>query len=142
MRGDDARRTYEQRLRISQHHGAVVDLGASGAHAAGEEHAGLDSRIHGEVDAVIDLRPLPELRCLAHLALDLAEPRRVDVIEPADLVAAAAGEARIGRRGNAVRLEVRRRHRGIGGCGEAAEPRPEVARAHGHARPQLVLDGP
>ena len=68
-----------------------------------------------------DVRDLPlppsgrRIRRPRHQVVDLAELRRRDIVEAADLVAAAAGQPRIDRRRDAVRLIVRRGHRQVVG---------------------------
>ena len=67
------------------------------------------------------------------------EQRRLDVIEPAKLLA-AVGQPAIDRQCDAEWVEVCRRHREIFGDQEAAVPGAEIAHIERRSPPQLPID--
>ena len=130
---------------------AVVRLLPAGADAALHGEAAAQARVDRDVDAV------PVLNLLAVVAgqrvvvvLRQAHLRRADVVEPADRVAAAVGQPRIGRRRDAERVEVGGRQVEVVGDAEVAVPAAEVADIHRdapgdlplHAGRELPLVGP
>ena len=92
-----------------------------------------------EVDAVEDLLRIAEVRRPGHDVVDETEAARRDVVEPADLLPGVR-QPWVGRRRDAVRLEVARRNGQVVGDQEVAVPRPEVAEVDRQALAQLVLD--
>ena len=109
------------------------------AHAPLNLHAPSKPRPREEVNAVEDRRWLPSGPRHRHQIVHLAELPRLDVVEPADLVPAAAGEAGIHRRRDAKLVVVRRSHCQIVGHGEVAIHGPVVVDRQRRPRPDLVI---
>ena len=107
------------------------------ANARASRQPGVDSEVH----AVVILLPLAVLRCEGHDVVDLTELLWLEVIEPAEpLPADVAGQARIGRHRDAVRIEVGRRDVQIVGDRLVAEPGPEIAGIDSHPREHFAVD--
>ena len=96
-------------------------------------------RVQGQVHPVEHLGPPPAREALQ--LVDLAKFRRLEVVEPADLIPTSAWQPRIGWRRDAVRIEIGRRDRPVVDEREVAIPGAEITDIHREARPQLVLDG-
>ena len=80
------------------------------------------------------------MRRLRAQEVELAELRRLDVVVPAELLAAHAAQPRIRWRGDAERVVIRRRDELIVQRLEAAVPSPEIGDREAHVRPELLLD--
>src|SRR5262245_56921969 len=72
--------------------------------------------------------------------VELAELRWLDVVVPAELLAAGVAEPRVHGRGDAERIEIRRRHELVVQRLHRTVPRPEVVDIDTHVRPQLPLE--
>src|SRR5438128_8578227 len=71
---------------------------------------------------------------------DLAVVGRLDVMEPAQLIAAAPRQPRVARHRDAVRIEVGRRRGLIDQGQEVAVPRTKIANVEPEPRAQLLLE--
>ena len=119
---------------------AAVNRGAADADAALQLAAPAEARLELGVDTVVGIRPIAEVVGLGDDRGDEAELVRLDIVEPADLRAAAARQARAGGPGDAVLVEVGWRERRVLRYRQAAERRAEPADVDAEAGPQLVLD--
>src|SRR5205085_2621950 len=87
----------------------------AGARSTLEREAVAQAGADVHVDAVPVLILLAVAAGRLHLVVDLAEERRVDVVEPGDRVAASARQARVLRSGEAVGGPVARLHSEVAG---------------------------
>src|SRR5688572_6112153 len=117
-----------------------MSRGARQAHAARKETTAAKPRIEAQIKAVVMLRLLPELRCWTDQIADLAELRKLEVVEAAHRIAPTIGEPRIDRRGDAVRIVVRGGHQYVVGRDEVAEPGAVIAEIESESWPELMLD--
>ena len=113
----------------------------AGAHTAGERAAAPVACGKRRIDPREDLLSRAEPRGLCHDVVHQAELLRLDVVQVAHRVPAAAREPWIPLGRDAVGIVVRRRDQQVVDLGEIAERRPEEADVYRHAGPQLVLDG-
>ena len=99
----------------------------AGCKPAGDEEIRPEPRVDGDIDPVEHLGLLPIVIHEGHQVVGRdAELRGNDVVEAADLIAAAVREAGIFRRGDAVLLEVARRDVQVVGGGEVPLRAAEV----------------
>ena len=104
----------------------------AGRKTAGDEQIRPDAGVHGKVDTVEHLGLLPIVINEGHDVVGRdAKLRRDDVVEAADLIAAAVRQAGILRRGDAVLLEVARRDVQVVGGGEVPLGPPEIRQLGG-----------
>src|SRR5207244_8470780 len=94
-------------------HVTIIRVGHSGAEAALHERSAAEPRVQREIEAVEHLTLLAEGGGLLNEIVHgpSKDGRRLDVIEPANLVATSAWQSRIARQRDAVRIVVRRRVR-------------------------------
>ena len=119
---------------------AVVFDAPPRADAALEEHALARPRVQHEVGALPLVCLCPELARERYERVHRpAEHLRLDVVQVVDDVATSTGQVRMGRRRDAVPIEVCWRGREISRHGEVPEPAAEVGDVQRDIRRQLVL---
>ena len=119
---------------------AVVRDRASGAHAAGELPTLAESPIESEIHAVIDLCLTAVIRRLRDEIVNPSEKSGLDVVQAANLIAAATRQAAVFRRRDAVRVVAGRGNGLVIGREVPAVPRAEIADVQRQTLRQLVLE--
>src|SRR5262249_14531563 len=89
---------------------AIVLNAPAGVDARAHADAWTELRLDAAAEEVRTLRPLAEIFLTPDDVLNLVELRQRDVVQAADLIAAAVGQPRIQRCGDAVRTVVVWRH--------------------------------
>ena len=136
-------RADDGQLRQRRPHRAVVARGLRGVEPALQHQAVSRSRADVGRDGIRFLcLPAVGVR-QRHEVVDRRRcDARVDVVERSwNRISAAVRQARVDRRGNRERVEVRRLQRQVVGDDEVFEPAPVVADVERHARQQLLLHG-
>ena len=119
---------------------AVVEDSTPRAQAPLDLRAVSKPRVDENIDTVEDLALPPIVRRLRDEVVDLAELLRLDVVEPAELLATHAGwQSRIYRRRNTEWIVVCRRHGLIVDGQKSAVPGAEIRGSESDIPPQLML---
>src|SRR5262249_42375232 len=122
------------------HHVTVVDVDAAPAESArNETAAGSQPGGHAEIDPLENPGGGGLLRRVWHQIVDTAECGWLDVVEPAQLIPAAAGQSRIARGRDAERVVIRRALEQVVGRLEIAVPGPVIPEQYPETGTQLVL---
>src|SRR5262249_16668669 len=138
-RNETAGRIAIQPLRAVDDDAARVRRRLTGAEAAADDESPARARVDVDVDAVPVLNLAAEVVSQRGVIVDLTDFLGIEVVETADVVAAAAGKARIGGRRDAELTVVGARDRAVLGHREVAIPATEVADIRADPRRQLVL---
>ncbi len=134
-----AERIERRALRKLRANLAAVGRRLAEAEAALQRESALRPRVRVDVDAVEALILVAEVVSRRDVVVGQAEQRRVDVVQWANRLTAAAGQPRVGRRRHVERAEVGRRHREVIRGDEALEPAADVAHFDRDARQDFLL---
>ena len=118
----------QQLLGRVDHEALILDR-APRVHTAADLDAVGEPPVEADLEEVVRQAELAEVLHARDQVLDLPELVRLDVVEAADLVAAASRQPRVHRRGDAVGVVVVRRHQDVVGQPDLARPERAVARS-------------